>query len=219
MVLRNLSTKFVPDEDEAAAAEAEAQAAARQLERQKQWASKQKFQEEDTLKAQQEQFSYKMKSFHEKEEARRKEAEKQKAIDEFKRIKLQADLELARDREMKVQHQVLVREHARHKYAPVGDNPANMHSIADRQQHNNNLSQLQYAAGGLNTGRDSVQTGQFSVLGDNDSLAGGLLMAGMHDTHMPPTKFPSNIQFAWRTDEFRSSGTSGKHQSSAGPYR
>ena len=53
MVLRNLSTKFVPDEDEAAAAEAEAQAAARQLERQKQWASKQN-QEEDTLKAQQE---------------------------------------------------------------------------------------------------------------------------------------------------------------------
>ncbi len=191
-VLRNLSTKYVPDEDEAAAAEAEAQAAARQQERQKQWASKQQFQGEETLKAQQEQFSYKIKSFHEKEEARRKEAEKQKAMDEFKRVKLQAELELARDREMKVQHQVLVREHAMHKYAPMGDNPANMHSY----QSNNSLPQLQYAAGGLNTGRDTVQTSQFSVLGDNDSLAGGLLMQGMHESHMPPTKFPTNIQFA-----------------------
>ena len=135
-----------------------------------------------------------MKSFREKEEARRKEAEKQKAVDEFKRIKLQADLELEEDREMKVQHQILVREHARHKYAPVGDNPTNMHSY-DRNNEQQ-LVQLQYAAGGLNTGRDSVQTGQFSAVRDNDSVAGGLLMQGMHDTHMPPTKFPSNIQFA-----------------------
>jgi hypothetical protein len=60
MALMNLTTKYQPDADEDAEAEAEAQAAARQLARQQEWASKQKFQGEDTVKAQQEQFSYKL---------------------------------------------------------------------------------------------------------------------------------------------------------------
>jgi hypothetical protein len=76
---------------------------------------------------------------------------------------------------MKVQHQILIREQARHKFAPLGD---------------------MVGGGTMNTGRDTVQTSQFSLMGDNDSIAGGVNLPGMHTTHMPPTSFPSNVQFA-----------------------
>ena len=59
---------------------AEAQAAARQQERQKRWAGKQQFQGEDTVKMQQEQYSYKLLSFKEEEERRAAERERRQVI-------------------------------------------------------------------------------------------------------------------------------------------
>jgi len=125
----NSSTKYTPDVDEeaeAAGAEAEAEAARKAQERQKFWQEKQKLADPNKVEQERMKFKYALEDYKEKKAREEKEAAEQAGRDALNRLQLQQEMELARDREMAVQHRALLNPSLTHKYAPMGDNPSGL---------------------------------------------------------------------------------------------
>lgn len=124
--LLNQSTKFVPDnieEEERLAEEAARLEEMKAHQRQSKWEGKQNFQDPQVIQRQRAQFSHKLEDYNSKKERERREQQQKEALDQIKRLKLQQELEIARDREMALQHKLMLQPKISHKYAPVGENP------------------------------------------------------------------------------------------------